>query len=71
MIKWLNDILTGFRTIIAILAPIGIAYIDAVSTQLTGVTPREVKIAALASIIPTLKLIWTDARPKIQSWVSK
>lgn len=67
----LNEALTGFRGIITILAPIGLAYLDAVSSNLTGVTLAQVKSAAAFAILPTLKLAWTDARPKIQRWFVK
>lgn len=71
MLIRLNEALTGFRGIIVILAPIGLAYVDAVSANLTGVTLAQVKSAAAFAIVPTLKLAWTDARPKIQSWFAK
>lgn len=70
MLSKLNDKLKGFRGLFAIWIPYLAIYIDTISSNLSGITLTQLKAAAILSVLPTLKLIWTDARPKILNWIA-
>lgn len=70
MLKKLNQKLSGFRGLLAYWLPFAVAYADTITINLTGLTGDNLKAAAVLAALPTLKLIWTDARPKILNWIA-
>lgn len=67
----INNAITGFRGIITTIVTYVSLYVSSFFNSLTGVNHTALKGAALAAIPITLKLVWTDAWPKIQSWFKK
>lgn len=63
--KKLNTNLEGFRGILAIWLPIGSFYIESTLFGMTAFTKDGIIMAAQLSLIPTMKLIYTDAVPRI------
>ena len=61
----LNSRLEGFRGLIAIWIPIATAYVGTAVTGLVSFTKEGIITAATLAIVPTVKLIYTDALPKI------
>lgn len=70
MLRTVNQKLTGFRGLLAYWLPFAVAYIDVLTINLTGLTYEHIKASAIFAILPTLKLLWTDARPKIINWIA-
>lgn len=74
-LRSLNASLEGFRGLLTIWVPIGSAYISTLFMGLTSLTKEGVIIAAQLAMIPTVKLIWTDAIPKMvklyKAWLEK
>jgi len=68
--KW-NKKLEGFRGILAIWVPIGSFYIESTLFGLTAFTKEGLIMAAQISLIPTVKLIWTDAIPRLVEELNK
>ena len=75
MLRKLNTMLEGFRGILAIWIPIVTAYITTVVMGLTSLSQSGIVLSAQLAIIPTIKLIWTDAIPKMvelyKNWLNK
>lgn len=57
----------GFRGLGVILVTWGVLLGDTFFSQVTGASADELKTAFIASIPITLKLIWTDAKPRISA----
>jgi hypothetical protein len=70
MIAKLNTSLKGFRGLLAIWLPYAVGYIDMVTANLTGLTPAQLKAAAVLAALPTIKLIVTDASPRMLNWIA-
>lgn len=67
----LNTWLEGFRGLIAIWLPICVAYADTLFANITSISKTGIIAAAQLAIVPTVKLIWTDAIPKIVTLYNK
>ena len=65
----MNDKLTGFRGLITILGTWAMLFADTFFMQLSGLSPEAVKAAFIATLPISIKLIWTDAKPRIQEWM--
>ena len=65
----MNDKLTGFRGLLTILGTWAMMFADTFFMQLSGLSPEAVKAAFIATLAISIKLIWTDARPRIQEWM--
>lgn len=55
----------GFRGLLTILSTYAAIYIDTITANLSGISLDQLKISAIMSAPITLKLIWTDAKPRI------
>ena len=66
----LPEKLRGFRGLLIVLATYVSMYIASALDSLTGITPDNLKAAAITSIPIALKLIWTDAWPRIMEWLN-
>jgi hypothetical protein len=66
----MNEKLKGFRGLLVILVSYIGMYFDALVTNLTGVTEEQVKVAALLALPQAIKLIYTDAWPRISNWIA-
>lgn len=60
----------GFRGLTTILGSWVLILGDTFFSQISGINPSELKVAFVTSLPITLKLIWTDARPKIMGMFS-
>jgi hypothetical protein len=67
----LNKRLEGFRGLIAIWIPIFTAYVGTAITGLLTFSKEGIITAATLAIVPTLKLVWTDAIPKMKAVYDK
>ena len=67
----MNDKLTGFRGLLTILGTWAMLFADTFFMQLSGLSPEALKAAFLATLPISLKLIWTDVKPRIQEWLKK
>ena len=67
----MNDKLTGFRGLLTILGTWAMLFADTFFMQLSGLSPEALKAAFLATLPISLKLIWTDSKPRIQEWLKK
>lgn len=65
----MNDKLTGFRGLLTILGTWAMLFADTFFMQLSGLSPESVKAAFIATLPISIKLIWTDAKPRIQEWM--
>lgn len=65
----MNDKLTGFRGLLTILGTWAMLFADTFFMQLSGLSPEAVKAAFIATLPISIKLIWTDAKPRIQEWL--
>ena len=65
----MNDKLTGFRGLLTILGTWAMMFADTFFMQLSGLSPEAVKAAFIATLPISIKLIWTDAKPRIQEWM--
>ena len=59
--------LKGFRGLSVIAATWGLLFMDTFAANITGFSLEELKLALVVSVPITLKLIWTDLRPRLQS----
>lgn len=64
-IKKTNDALKGFRGLLTILVTYLGMWIETSIGALSGASPEAVKVAFVGSIPITLKLVYTDAWPRI------
>ena len=75
MLRKLNTMLEGFRGLLSIWIPIVTAYITTVVMGITSLSQGGIALSAQLAIIPTIKLIWTDAIPKMvklyNSWLNR
>lgn len=71
--KW-NKKLEGFRGIITLIGTYLSIYASSFFDSITGVSPNALKGAAIMAIPVTLKLVWTDVRPRLLKalgeWIS-
>ena len=67
----LNKRLEGFRGLIAIWVPIITAYVGTALSGLLTFSKEGIITAATLAIVPTVKLIWTDAIPKMKALYDK
>ena len=74
-LRSLNAGLEGFRGLLAIWIPISSAYLGTLFMGLTALTKEGIIMAAQLSLVPTAKLIYTDAIPKMaklyKEWLNK
>lgn len=68
-IKTANDKLRGFRGLLLILATWAGMYLDSAFNALSGLSPEAVKAAFIGSIPITVKLVWTDAKPRLMELI--
>ena len=59
----------GFRGIITILGTWALLFVDTFTAQVTSLTPEALKASLIITGPITVKLIWTDARPRIMAWL--
>ena len=67
----MNEKLEGSRGLLTILGTWVLLFVDTFFAKVTGFSPEALKIAFLATLPITLKLIWTDLRPRIIEWMKK
>lgn len=65
MLKQVNDSSKGFRGIVTILGTWVMLFADTFFLNISGFSPEALKIAFLATLPVTVKLIWTDLRPRL------
>lgn len=70
MLSKLNTSLKGFRGILTILSTLFITYLDVFFTNITHVTLPQLKAAAIMALPISIKIFWTDARPRILNWIA-
>ena len=61
----LNSKLTGIRGLLTILSTWALLFADTFSANITGLSPEALKAAFIASGPITVKLVWTDLRPRL------
>lgn len=61
----LNKTLEGFRGLLLLTATYAAFYIDTLTANISGFSSAQIKASAIMSAPIAIKLIWTDARPKI------
>ena len=75
LLRNINSGLEGFRGLIAIWVPIASFYFSNIFMGVNILTKDGIITAAQLSIIPTIKLVWTDAIPKMvklyNEWLEK
>ena len=62
----MNEFLEGFRGLLTILGTWAILFMDTFMLNVTGFSPEALKIAFLATLPITVKLVWTDLKPRLQ-----
>lgn len=67
----MNDKLTGFRGLLTIVATWGMMFVDTMTANITGLSGQALKAAFIASLPITVKLVWTDLRPRIMEMMKK
>ena len=67
----MNDKLGGFRGLLTILGTWVMLFADTFFVNVTGFSPEALKIAFIATLPISAKLIWTDAKPRIMEWMKK
>lgn len=65
----INRKIEGFRGLLAIFGTFVTIYLGSFFDSLTGISRENIKGAAMAAAPLALKLIWTDARPRIMAWM--
>lgn len=63
--------LEGFRGLLTILGTWIMILVDTFFTQVSGVSPDELKVAFIASLPITLKLLWVDSKPRLTELLKK
>lgn len=67
----MNDKFTGFRGLLTILGTWAMLFADTFFMQLSGLSQEALKAAFLATLPISIKLIWTDAKPRIKEWMKQ
>jgi hypothetical protein len=67
----MNDKLDGFRGLLTILGTWVMLVADTFFANITGFSPEALKIAFIATLPISAKLVWTDAKPRIMEWMKK
>lgn len=67
--KRVNDLLTGFRTVLVAVAGFLLVFLDSFLGSLAGFGPDAVKGAALVAGLVTLKQIKTDVIPRLKEYL--
>ena len=70
-LKNMNTKLSGFRGLIVAGFTYASIYVSSFFENLSGINGAHLKGAAIAAIPISLKLIWTDALPKLKAWWNK
>jgi hypothetical protein len=65
-VEKINNLLTGFRTVLLAWAGYGLVFLDAAVTNLAGLNGQAAKGAAVVAFLVTLKQIKTDILPKLR-----
>ena len=65
----MNDKLKGFRGLLTILGTWAMIFVDTFTTQITSLSPEALKASFIITGPITVKLIWTEVRPKIMGWL--
>ncbi len=60
-----NKALEGFRGLLTILATWIMLFADVFFSKVSGFSPEALKIAFMATLPITVKLIWTDLKPRL------
>ena len=63
--KKINDAVTGFRGLLTILGTWAMLFMDVFMLNVSGFSPEALKIAFLATLPITAKLVWTDLKPRL------
>ncbi len=61
----MNEKLTGMRGLLTIIATWGMMFVDTFTVNISGLSQEAMKAAFIASLPITVKLIWTDLRPRL------
>lgn len=61
-----NELLVGFRGLGTILGTWVMLFMDTFMLNVSGFSPEALKIAFMATLPITVKLIWTDLRPRLR-----
>ena len=67
----MNEFLKGVRGILTILGTWVMIFVDTYTTQITSLSPEALKASLIVTGPITVKLIWTDLRPKLIAWMKK
>lgn len=67
----MNDKLTGFRGLLTIVGTWGMMFVDTMTANITGLSSEALKAAFIASLPITVKLVWTDLRPRLMELMKK
>ena len=63
--KEINEKISGFRGLLTIIGTWAMLFMDTFMLNVTGFSPEALKIAFLATLPITVKLIWTDLKPRL------
>lgn len=64
-LKEINEKISGFRGLLTIIGTWAMLFMDTFMLNVTGFSPEALKIAFLATLPITVKLIWTDLKPRL------
>ena len=67
----MNDKLTGVRGLLTIAATWGMMFVDTMTANISGLSSQALKAAFIASLPITVKLVWTDLRPRLMELMKK
>ena len=67
----MNEKLTGVRGLLTIAATWGMMFVDTMTANITGLSNEALKAAFIASLPITVKLVWTDLRPRLMELMKK
>jgi hypothetical protein len=67
----MNEKLTGVRGLLTIAATWGMMFVDTMTANITGLSSQALKAAFIASLPITVKLVWTDLRPRLMELMKK
>jgi|DEB0MinimDraft_12_1074336.scaffolds.fasta_scaffold181978_2 hypothetical protein len=67
----MNEFLKGVRGLLTILGTWAMLFLDTFVLQVNNLSPEALKIAFIATGPITVKLIWTDLRPRLMAWLKQ
>lgn len=67
----MNEKLTGIRGLLTIGATWVMMFVDTMTANITGLSSESLKAAFIASLPITVKLVWTDFRPRLIELMKK